>query len=189
MRRWLARHRYVLGVGGLVLLTAPLGGRSRPLRIGDEARQAATAKPLAESGDFRGTRLAGRELEEKPPFFYASVASSIRLGHGATRWSTRLPSILFSAMTLLAAAAIAGILFSKRASLLAAIILATTYLFAVNAHNVVVDVALTGFVALGLLASVSASRRAGFPRWEAGFGLAAAGAVLVKGFVGAALLF
>src|SRR5262249_50487554 len=54
---------------------------------------------------------------------------------------------------------------------------------------VVVDVALTAFVALGLLAFVSASRRAGFPRWEAGFGFAAAGAILVKGFVGAALLF
>src|SRR5262245_15317012 len=189
LRRWVVRHRYALGVGALWLLTAPLGVRSRPLRIGDETREAAIAKQMADSGDFLRTRLAGRELEEKPPFFYASVASSIRLGHGATRWSTRVPSILFSAMTLLAAAAIAGILFSKRASLLAAIILATTYLFAVNAHNVVVDVALTAFVALGLLAFVSASRRAGFPRWEAGFGLAAAGAVLVKGFVGAALLF
>jgi 4-amino-4-deoxy-L-arabinose transferase-like glycosyltransferase len=188
MRRWLACHRYALGVAGLILLTAPLGIRSRPLRIGDETREAAIAKQMAESGDFLRTRLAGRELEEKPPFFYASVASSIRLGHGATPWSTRLPSILFSAMTLLAASAIAGILFSERASLLAAIVLATTYLFAVNAHNVVVDVALTAFVTLGLLAFVSASRRAGFPRWEAGFGLAAAGAILVKGFVGAALL-
>ncbi|HKF45222.1 MAG TPA: glycosyltransferase family 39 protein [Thermoanaerobaculia bacterium] len=189
LRNWFARHRYALGVGALVLLTAPLGVRSRPLRIGDETREAAIAKQMAESGDFLRTRLAGRSLEEKPPFYYASVASSIRLGRGATPFSTRLPSILFSAMTLLAASGIARILFSERAALLSAVVLATTYLFAANAHNVVVDVALTAFVSLGLLAFVSSTKRAGFPRWEASFGFAAAGALLAKGLIGVALLF
>ncbi|HEY3125307.1 MAG TPA: hypothetical protein VGK70_14750, partial [Thermoanaerobaculia bacterium] len=69
-----------------------------------------------------------------------------------------------------------------------AAILSTTYLFVVNAHNVVVDVSLTAFVTMGLLAFVASSRRCGFPRWDLGFGLAAAGAMLVKGFVGPALL-
>lgn len=181
------RHRYAIGVAALVVLTAPLGVSRRPLCVGDETREAAIAKQMADSGDFFQTRLAGLPRVEKPPFFYASVASSIRLRHGATRFSTRLPSILFSAMTLLSAAAVASILFSQRAGLFTAAILSTTYLFAVNAHNVVVDVSLTAFVTMGLLAFVASSRRSGFPRWDLGFGLAAAGAMLAKGFVGLAL--
>jgi 4-amino-4-deoxy-L-arabinose transferase-like glycosyltransferase len=189
VRRVFGRYRFAFGVAALAALTAPLGVSRRPLWVGDETREAAIAKHMADSGDFFQTRLAGIPRAEKPPFFYASVASSIRLCHGATRFSTRLPSILFSAMTLLSAAAAASILFSQRAGLFTAAILSTTYLFAVNAHNVVVDVSLTAFVTMGLLAFVASSRSSGFPRWNLGFGLAAAGAMLAKGFVGLALLF
>jgi len=188
LRRLFVRHRYWLGVCALVLVTAPLGVGNRPLWVGAETREAAIAKQMAVSGDFLRTRLAGRAMLEKPPFFYASVASSIRLHRGVTRFSTRLPSILFSAMTLLSAAAVAFLLFSRRAGLFTAAILATTYLFAVNAHDCVVDVPLTAFVSLGLLAFTASSRRAGAPRWDLWFGLAAAGAMLAKGFVGLALL-
>jgi 4-amino-4-deoxy-L-arabinose transferase-like glycosyltransferase len=175
-------------VAALVVLTAPLGVSRRPLWVGDETREAAIAKQMADSGDFLQTRLAGHAMAEKPPFFYASVASSIRLRHGATRSSTRLPSVLFSALTLAATAATASLLFSQRAALLTAAVLTTTYLFAANGHNVVVDVALTAFVSLGLLAFVAASRRAGSPRWDLSFGLAVAGAMLSKGLIGLALL-
>jgi len=188
LRRVFVRHRYWLGVGALVLVTAPLGVGNRPLWVGAETREAAIAKQMADSGDFFRTRLAGRAMHEKPPFFYASVASSIRLHRGVTRFSTRLPSILFSAMTLFSAAAVAFLLFSPRAGLFTAAILATTYLFAVNAHDCVVDVPLTAFVSLGLLAFTASSRRAGAPRWDVWFGLAAAGALLAKGFIGLALL-
>src|SRR5439155_4990229 len=188
LRRFFARHRYALGIGALVSLTAPLGIRSRPLWVGDETREAAIAKQMADSGDFLQTRLAGHAVVEKPPFYYASVASSIRLRHGATRSSTRLPSVFFSALTLLAAAVSASIAFSRRAGFFTPAVLATTYLFAANGHNVVVDVALTAFVSLGLLAFLAASVRSDFPRWDLGFGLAAAGAMLAKGLIGPALL-
>src|SRR5260221_9168540 len=188
LRRLFVRHRYWLGVGALVLGTAPLGVGNRPLWVGAETREAAIAKQMADSGDFFRTRLAGRAMLEKPPFFYASVASSIRLHRGVTRFSTRLPSILFSALTLLSAAGVAFLLFSGRAGLFTAAILATTYLFAVNAHDCVVDVPLTAFVSLGLLSFTAASRRTGHPRWDLWFGLAAAGAMLAKGFIGLALL-
>jgi 4-amino-4-deoxy-L-arabinose transferase-like glycosyltransferase len=188
LRRFVVRRRYWLGVVALVLVTAPLGVGNRPLWVGAETREAAIAKQMADSGDFLRTRLAGRAMLEKPPFFYASVASSIRLHRGVTRFSTRLPSILFSAMTLLSAAAVAFLLFSQRAGLFTAAILATTYLFAVNAHDCVVDVPLTAFVSLGLLAFTASSRRARAPRWDLWFGIAAAGAMLAKGFVGLALL-
>lgn len=181
------RHRYGLGIAALILTTAPLGIASRPLWVGDETREAAIAQEMARTGHYLETRLAGRKIAEKPPFFYASVASSILLGHGVTPLSARFPSILFSALTLLAAAGVAGLLFSARASLFSVLILSTTYLFAVNAHDCVIDVSLTAFVTLALLGFVAASRRERAPRWEVGFGLAAAGALLSKGLVGLAL--
>ena len=60
LRRLFVRHRYWLGVGGLVLITAPLGVGNRPLWVGAETREAAIAKQMADSGDFFRTRLAGR---------------------------------------------------------------------------------------------------------------------------------
>lgn len=184
----LVRYRYGLTIVVYVVLTAPLGVASRPLWVGDETREAAIANEMADSGRFFETRLAGHRITEKPPFFYASVASSIRLGKGATPVSTRLPSVFFSALTLLCASAAASLLFSSRAGLYTCVILSTTYLFVVNAHDCVVDVSLAAFVSLGLLAFTAASRKAGFPRWDSAFGLAASCALLAKGFVGPVLL-
>src|SRR5262249_28781352 len=135
-----SRHRFALGVLGVLLLTAPLGITSRSLGVGDETREAAIAKEMAESRQFFATRLAGQPIFEKPPFFYASVASSIRLSRKVTPFSTRLPSIVFSGLALAATAAAASLLFSARAGLFSSIVLATTYLFTVNAHDCVVDV-------------------------------------------------
>src|SRR5262249_23135625 len=45
-----------------------------------------------------------------------------------------------------------------------------------------------GTVSAGLLAYVAASRRAGHPVFDAGFGVAAGAALLAKGFVGPALV-
>jgi 4-amino-4-deoxy-L-arabinose transferase-like glycosyltransferase len=191
MRRltiFLRKRRFLLGIAGLLLVTAPVGFRDRAFFPDDEARDAAIAKEMAQGGDYLHPRLAGRPVPEKPFFFYAAVASSYRVSRRITPSSTRLPSVLFSALTLLAGAAAARLLFSPRAALIAASVLATTYLFAVNAHDAVVDVALTAFVAAGFLAFVAASRAAGKPRWGASFGLAAAGALLVKGPVGPLLL-
>ena len=181
-------HRHALGILAVVFATAPLGVVTRPLRVGDETREAAIADRMARTGDYLQTSLAGRRVVEKPPFFYASVASSIRLGGAATPVSTRLPSIVFSALTLLAVGFAGSLLFSRRAGVLAAMVLSTTYLFAVNAHDCVIDVSLTAFVSAGLLAFVAASRRKGHPTFDAGFGVAAAGALLAKGLVGPMLL-
>ena len=77
LRRFFARHRYALGIGALVSLTAPLGIRSRPLWVGDETREAAIAKQMADSGDFLQTRLAGLAVVEKPPFYAIEVLSGV----------------------------------------------------------------------------------------------------------------
>jgi 4-amino-4-deoxy-L-arabinose transferase-like glycosyltransferase len=181
-------HPYALAVLALVLCTAPLGVRSRALWVGDETRDAAIANGMARSGDFLHPKLAGRGVPEKPFFFYAVVAASYRLADSVTPTSTRLPAVVFSAVTLLATAGTARRLFSARAGFFAAVILSTTYLFVVNAHDCVVDVALAAFVGLGLLAFVDATQRSGAPSWNSMFGASAAAALLVKGFVGPALL-
>lgn len=188
LRRLCQRHRFALGIAALLFLTAPVGFADRALHAGDEARDAAIAKEMATAGDYFHPRLAGRPVPEKPFFFYAAVASSYRMSKQVTPASTRLPSVLFSALTLLAGAASAWLLFSPRAGLLTAGVLATTYLFVVNAHDCVVDVGLTAFVAAGLLAFLAGSRAAGHSRWGLAFGMAASGALLVKGLIGPVLL-
>jgi 4-amino-4-deoxy-L-arabinose transferase-like glycosyltransferase len=185
-RRWW-RDPHVLAVAGIVLLTAPLGVRSRALWVGDETRDAAIARSIGHTHRFWLPELAGRAVPEKPPFFYLLVALSNRF-FGLSPAATRLPSILLSAAAVVAAAIIARRLFSPRAGALAAAILATTYLFVVNAHDVIVDVALTAEVVIGVALFFRASRLAGHPRWGPSFGLAAGAALLTKGFVGPALL-
>ncbi len=90
-------------------------------------------------------------------------------------------------MTLLCVAAIARVLFNLRAALFSSVVLATSYLFAVNAHDCLIDVSLTTLVAAALLGFLVESRRAGFPRRGPLFGIAAAGGLLAKGLVGVAL--
>ena len=187
LRDLVLRYRCALALCGILLVTAPLGVASRPLAVGAEAREAAIAKGMAESGNFLSTRLAGGTLYEKPPFFYAAVAGSIRLAGAVTPVSARLPSVLLAAVTLLSAAWTARLLFSPRAAVIAMVVLSTTYLFAVNAHDCVIDVSLAAFLSLALLAFVHESRKEGRPRWGPLFGLAVAGGLLAKGFVGAVL--
>ncbi len=187
MRHFLVRNWCALSIGAILLVTAPLGVTSRPISTGSEAREAAIAKEMAETGSFLSTRLAGGSLHEKPPFFYAAVASSIRLSGRVSLFSVRFPSVIFSAFTLLCLAGIARILFNSRAALFSCVVLATSYLFAVNAHDCLIDVSLTSLVAAALLGFLVASRRAGFPRWGALFGIAAAGGLLAKGLIGLAL--
>ncbi len=125
-RRLLRIDVWGLGVVALILLTAPLGVRSRALWVGDETRDAAIAGSMAKTGDFLHPRLAGRPVPEKPFLFYAAVASSYRFSHRIDRQTTRLPAVVFSANTLAATAAAARRLFSARAGFLATAILATT---------------------------------------------------------------
>ena len=163
MRHFLVRNWCALSIGALLLITAPLGVTSRPISTGSEAREAAIAKEMAETGSFLSTRLAGGSLHVKPPFFYAAVAASIRLSGRVSLFSVRLPSVIFSAFTLLFLAGIARILFNSRAALFSCVVLATSYLFAVNAHDCLIDVALTALVAAALLGFLVESRRAGTP--------------------------
>ena len=170
-----------------VLLTAPLGVSSRPLPAADEAREAAVVANMLATGDWRQNALGGEVLYEKPPFFYMAVAAAARAADGLSPFSARLPSVLFAALALLATARAGAALFSPRAGLAAMLLLASTYLFVVNAHNCLIDVALTGCVAAGFCAFI-ARASLGAPRWDAWFGLFTAGALLSKGLIGPILL-
>jgi len=190
IRLFLARRpdAWSAAVIGVILLTAPMGVRSRALWVGDETRDAAIGDGMARTGDFLHPRLAGRTVPEKPFLFYALVASSYRMSHRVDPISTRLPAVVLSAVTLAATAAAGKRLFSARAGFLAAVILSTTYLFVVNAHDCIVDVALAAAVATGFAAFLRSSARAGHARWDGTFGAAVAATILVKGLVGPALL-
>jgi 4-amino-4-deoxy-L-arabinose transferase-like glycosyltransferase len=181
LRRWTAAAAL------LVVLTAPIGVARRPLAAGDEAREAAIVQNMLSTGDWRKNLVGGEVLYEKPPFFYMSVAAAARTTGSLSPLSARLPSVFFAALALGATAWAGGALFSRRAGIVAMLLLATTYLFLVNAHNCLIDVPVLGFVTLGLAAFVARQRR-GAPRWDGWWGLAAAGALLAQGLIGPTLL-
>lgn len=180
--RWAA----AAGVVVLVAVAASLAAAGRPV-TSDEAREAAIARNMLASGDWRRTVLGGNVVHEKPPFFYMAVAAAARAAGRFSPLSARVPSVFFAGLALAATAVSGTALFSRRAGAAAAVILATTYLFVVNAHACLVDAPLVGFTALGI-AAFSVRSRHDAPRWDALWGLAAGAALLAKGLVGPVLL-
>ena len=170
-----------------LLVTAGIGVARRPIAASDEAREAAVVKNMLVTGDWRRSELGGEILYEKPPFFYMAVAAAARATGSLSPLSARFPSVLFAALALGATFSAGAALFSPRCGVVAMLLLATSYLFIVNAHNCLIDVPVLGFTALGLAAFIARERR-GEPRWDLWWGLAVAGALLAKGLIGPILL-
>ena len=183
-----SKFRFELGVAALLLATLPLGLGSRPIGVTDEAREAAIISAMSRSGQFLEPRLAGALVPEKPFLFYAISAKWVRTVGALTPVSVRLPSALFSALTVLFTALLGRNLYSPRCGLLAAALLSTTYLFFVNAHDCLIDTALAASITAGLYLFVRASKNGDIWNWSAGVGAAAAAALLFKGVVGLGLL-
>lgn len=179
--------RWTAGAVLFILLTLPFGVPHRPLAAGDEAREAAVVANMLATGDWRQAALGGEVLYEKPPFFYMSVAAAARTLGGLSPLSARLVSVLFAALALAATARAGTALFGPRGGFAATLLLASTYLFAVNAHNCLIDVVLAGCVAAGMCAFIVRAS-SGAPRWDFWWGLCAAAALLAKGLVGPILL-
>jgi len=127
---------------------AGIGGHS--LWSPDEPTGAAIGRAMLESGDFVVPRLNGEPFLEKPPLYWWVQVQGFRW-LGFSNAAARLPSALFSALTLLVAYALGRRLGGPRQGLLAAVVLATTLLFVQNSGRVVVDPALMFFTALAHL--------------------------------------
>jgi 4-amino-4-deoxy-L-arabinose transferase-like glycosyltransferase len=134
----------------LALLIAFAGVGSHSLWSPDEPTGSAVGRGMLESGDLIVPRLNGEPFLEKPPLYWWVQVAAFR-AFGILDSVARVPSALFSALTLMVAYAIGRRLGGPRQGMLALVVLGTTVVFVQNLGRVVVDPALTFFVALAHL--------------------------------------
>jgi 4-amino-4-deoxy-L-arabinose transferase-like glycosyltransferase len=166
---------------GLALYLPALGARD--MWNPDEPRYAQVAREMSDGGELLVPRLNGLTYMQKPPLFFWSIMAAGRVMGRIDETAARLPSALAAAGTIALTYAIGRRLLSRRAGLLAALVLATTGKIYWQARFAQIDMVLTFLVALGV-----ACWTRGYverdPRWYPFFFVATGLATLAKGPAG-----
>jgi len=162
----------------------------RKLVRADESRYGEIPREMVASGDWVTPRLNGFKYFEKPPLQYWATAASFE-AFGVDEWTVRLwPALTGFAGVLLVFFAGARI-FGREAGLYAAAALAGSLLYVALGHFVTLDMGVTLFLSLTVLAFVLAQLDGTPERERRGWMLvawaAAAAAVLSKGLIGLVL--
>src|SRR5207237_5980154 len=117
----------------------------------DEGRNAEIAREMKESGDWLVPTYNGIAYLDKPAFYFKAVAISLAC-FGNSETAARIPSAA-------SGIALVGLIYifcrreyGIRCAALAAMVLATTPLFLVNARTVIFDIALCFFTVLAIFA-------------------------------------
>jgi 4-amino-4-deoxy-L-arabinose transferase-like glycosyltransferase len=165
-----------------LLFTANLDGRA--LWAPDEPRTGVVARQILASGSWAVLSDNGRPYLEKPPlYFWLAAAASLPAGR-VNEFSARLPSCLAAILGIVCLFYLGRALFGRRAGALAAVILATTQNYFMEARWAHTDMLWTLFLTLSCLAFYRAYAGGGSRPWLAVFYLATGGAVLTKGPAG-----
>ena len=156
-----------------------------PLLAPDEGRNAEVGREMEASGAWLVPTYNGVDYLDKPAFYFKAVALSLAV-FGQNETAARIPSAAFGVGLVFMVFAFCRRVYGLRCGLLAAIIVATTPLFLINARTVIFDIALAFFVCGAIFAGYLAEAAEGDARrWWYAAGAAAAGfATLVKGPVG-----
>jgi 4-amino-4-deoxy-L-arabinose transferase-like glycosyltransferase len=171
----------------LVVVGLTLGFRlgHLPLIAPDEGRNAEVAREMKESGAWLVPTYNGLDYLDKPAFYFKAVALSLA-AFGNNETAARLPSAIFGVALVVLAFAFARKVYGTRCGALAAIVIATTPLYVMNARTVIFDMTLAFFVCGAIFAGYLAEEAEGRSRrnWYL-LGAASAGvATLVKGPIG-----
>ncbi len=161
----------------------------RPLVSPDEARYGIMAAEMAESGEWFALRMAGFHYYEKPPLGMWLMGASISL-FGETATAIRIPSMLATAVSALAAGWLAGRITRRREIGVAAFLVQATTIGPLVMGGVAsLDPIFSAFVAATLAAFYGACTSSGRARigWLALAGVASALAFLTKGLLGFAI--
>lgn len=162
---------------------------SRPLDAPDEARYSEIPREMVVSGNYLTPHLDGVKYFEKPALFYWMQATSIRL-FGLSEWSMRTWTAIFGLLGVLAVYGAGATLWGRRAGWAAAGVLATSILYYGLSRTVTLDMAVSTWLTLGLLAFMLGVRHPPGPqrrRWLYIFYVLAALATLTKGLIGIVL--
>ena len=162
----------------------------RKLALSDEGRYSEIPRYMAHSGDWVTPRLNGIKYFEKPPLQYWATAAAYNV-FGEHHWTARLWPALTGFLGVLLIFHVGARLYCADAGLYAALVLASSLLYAGMAHILTLDMGLTFFLGLtmaGMLLGLDPRADARTNRvW---MHVAAAGcalAVLSKGLIGIVL--
>ena len=149
----------------------------------DEPRYAQVAREMLESGDWLTLRVNGEPYLEKPPLFFWAIAIVSAPFGDVNEMTVRIPSILSGIGTVVLTYLIAARLFGRRTAWWTGIILCTTMRFFWQARTAQIDMLLTLYLTLALLA-FCIHRDTKQPRWLVVLYGAIAAAIYAKGPVG-----
>ncbi|MBI5782163.1 MAG: glycosyltransferase family 39 protein [Gammaproteobacteria bacterium] len=178
------RDLLLLGLVLGILFGNELG--SRALWQPDEGRYAEIPREMVQTGDYLTPRLNGVKYFEKPVLFYWLQAGAIR-AFGLNEWSLRLWTAVFALIGCLALYVAGRRLYNRRAGLLAAGVLATSPMYDFLGGIITLDMAVSTFLTLALLAFLLGvreppGRTRAWYLWA--FYALCAAATLTKGLIG-----
>lgn len=152
---------------------------------GDAGKYAAIARNIIENGDLINLKIHGEPYDQKPPLLFWLAALGFKLG-GLHNWSFKLFPILYSFSGFWFTYKLGETLYSKKAGKLAALMLATSWVFFLFTMDVHTDLILQANVTLAIwqLAAFMQTKKTSNFIWAfIGVGLA----MLSKGPIGAAV--
>lgn len=174
-----------------VLLTVVFGIMlgSRPLSIPDEGRYVEIPREMVATGDYVTPRLNGVKYFEKPVLFYWLQAFMIKT-FGIQEWSLRALPALFGILGCLLVFWAGLQLWGRSTAWFCAGVLATSTLYYAHTRIIILDLAVSVFIALAYLSFLLALKEP--PGWRrhlytALFFIGCAGGTLTKGLIGVVL--
>ena len=155
----------------------------------DEGRYAEIPREMVASGDWTTPRLNDLKYFEKPPLQYWATAVAYEV-FGEHQWTSRIWPALTGFVGLLLAWFTATRLFGRVAGIYAALLLASSMLYAMMSHVNTLDMGVTFFISLGIFSLLIAQKEEQVAQRRNWMLLAWAGlalAVLSKGLMGIVL--
>ena len=155
----------------------------------DEGRYAEIPREMVASGDWVTPRLNDLKYFEKPPLQYWATAAAYTV-FGEHQWTSRLWAGLTGFVGILLVWFAGMRLFGREAAAYAAILLGSSFLYAGMGHINTLDMGVTFFITLGILALLLAQTQTDSKKQRNWMLLAWAGmalAVLSKGLMGLVL--
>lgn len=128
---------------------------SHALFTPDEGRYSEVAREMVATGDYVTPRLNGVAFLDKPALYYWLQASAIQL-FGLKEWSLRFWPALLGIIGCIATYVAGRTLFSRRAGILSALILATCPLYYGGAHYANLDLEVAVLISISLITSLLA---------------------------------
>lgn len=137
-------HRYIPWIFAVLLIIYFLGFGIDVMDV-DAAQYASMSREMLQTGDYLHLYDVGKEYLDKPPFLIWISALSMKI-LGINNFAYRLPSFLFSLLSLYATFKLSSIDYNKTISLFAAVILASSQAFFLMNHDVRTDSILMSWV-------------------------------------------